>query len=411
MNNRPINVLLVEDNKEDAFLAREMLTGTGEDSFEVRWVTSLQDGASELPDEFDAVLLDLSLPDSTGWETFTRCLHAARGVPVILLTGCDDEDLGTRAIHAGAQDYLPKDDLNKEILQRSIRYAIERKKTEEKLHHVAEELRAKNAQIADELDLAKEMQQTLLPQKYPRFPPDSPAGESALHFSHVYRPSRLLGGDFFSVNAVSDTAASVFLCDVMGHGVRSALVTATIRGLLEGLEPVATDPGLLLTELNRALRAVTKRPGQLIFCSAACLLIDVGRAEISYALAGHPAPVYLRAGRAAEWLAVNEAGMEPALCLFPAQEFKTLRQPIENGDRLLLFTDGLYEAENRNGTQYGKDRALASVIKHARATLPELVAGVVNDVADFSGHADFEDDVCVIGTSVDRLMNSKKKGP
>ena len=70
------------------------------------------------------ILLDLSLPDSFGWETFTRVRAHVPDVPIVLLTGVQDEELGTKAVHAGAQDYLIKGDLSTQLLTRSITYAI-----------------------------------------------------------------------------------------------------------------------------------------------------------------------------------------------------------------------------------------------------------------------------------------------
>jgi len=398
-----IHVLLIEDDPEDALLARKLLTRRTDYRFDVRCADSLQAGIALLDEATDAVLLDLSLPDAQGWETFARLLAAAPHVPIVLLTGHDDEQLSMKAIQEGAQDYLLKNDLNASVLQRGIRHAIERKRTEEQLQELAEELRAKNDQVAEELELAREMQQALLPQRYPVFPAGVEPGRSALRFAHTYRASQFLGGDFVNIRAVSDTAACVFICDVMGHGVRSALVTATVRGLLEETGAMAHTPGLLLTELSRALREVTKRPGQLVFASAACLLIDVGRRRLSYAIAGHPCPLYLAADGACRPIDPGLPSVEPALGLFPDQAFTTFHRPLSAGDRFLTFTDGLFEVEDAAGAPYGKDRVLASARSHAGLELDGLVQALVDDATAFAGGRGLEDDVCVVGIRVERL--------
>ena len=95
------------------------------------------------------------------------------------------------------------------------------------------DLRARNAQMEDNLKMAREIQLTMLPQQYQAFPQSAPPSESAFQFTHRYLPAGTVGGDFFAVSALSEREAGVFICDVAGHGVRSALVTAMIRALAE----------------------------------------------------------------------------------------------------------------------------------------------------------------------------------
>jgi len=135
-----------------------------------------------------------------------------------------------------------------------------RKQAEEKLVRYAQELRVKNAQFEADLEMARDIQQVFLTQNFPSFPRSLTPEESWLGFSHWYQPAEQVGGDFFCVLPLSDTEAGVFICDVLGHGLRAALVTAIVRGLLEELTPIATDPGRLLSEINRrVLRALTSK--------------------------------------------------------------------------------------------------------------------------------------------------------
>jgi phosphoserine phosphatase RsbU/P len=94
-----------------------------------------------------------------------------------------------------------------------------RKNAEEQLAKYSEELRKKNAQLEEDLETARELQNALLPQRYPRFPSSASPEASALRFHHFFRPSSGVGGDFFQVFQISDSVAGVFICDVMGHGV------------------------------------------------------------------------------------------------------------------------------------------------------------------------------------------------
>ncbi len=119
-----------------------------------------------------------------------------------------------------------------------------------------EQLRVKNLQMEDDLKMAREIQLTMLPQQFPTFPREARPEESAFQFTQRYNPTGAVGGDFFSVSALSDMEAAVFICDVAGHGVRSALVTAMIRALVEELKPLANEPGDFLTKLNSDLGAI-----------------------------------------------------------------------------------------------------------------------------------------------------------
>jgi PAS domain S-box-containing protein len=121
-----------------------------------------------------------------------------------------------------------------------------RKQAEEQLAAYAEALREKNAQLEEDLETARELQHALLPQHYPRFPSCASPGASALRFHHFFRSSSGVGGDFFDVFQISDSLAGVFICDVMGHGVRAALVAAILRALVEDLRGRATEPAKFL---------------------------------------------------------------------------------------------------------------------------------------------------------------------
>jgi PAS domain S-box-containing protein len=131
MNERvPLDVLLVEDNPGDARLIREMLNDVPAARLRLHHADRLAAGLERL-DGVDVVLLDLSLPDSHGLQTFQRVRERAPSVPVVVLTGLDDETVAVRAVQEGAQDYLPKGQVDGQLLVPSLRYAIERQRAEE----------------------------------------------------------------------------------------------------------------------------------------------------------------------------------------------------------------------------------------------------------------------------------------
>ncbi|MDB4969762.1 MAG: histidine kinase [Myxococcales bacterium] len=145
-------VLLVEDNPADARLLRELLAEARHDRFEIVHVDRVSAALDRLGEGgIDAMLLDLSLPDGAGLETVTRMLREVPAMPVVVLTGLDDETLALRSVQAGAQDYLVKGHVTSQLLVRAIRYAIERKKTlEEQRRHAEVEATARRSRFLAE---------------------------------------------------------------------------------------------------------------------------------------------------------------------------------------------------------------------------------------------------------------------
>lgn len=127
-------ILLIEDREEDAFLLQELLTDFPTEKFQLTWKDTLKSGLDCLSDQqFEVILLDLSLPDSRGLVTLEQVHAAAPYLPVVVLTGFEDETLGLKAMQQGAQDYLLKNHIDTELLARSLSYAIERKRLESQL--------------------------------------------------------------------------------------------------------------------------------------------------------------------------------------------------------------------------------------------------------------------------------------
>ena len=142
MNDKPLKILLIEDNPGDVRLIREMLTEAGNDLFELEYADRLITGLRCLAEgDIDVILLDLGLPDSHRFDTFARVHAQAPQVPIILLTALDDEVLAMKVVRQGAQDYLIKGKVDSNLLSRTIRYAIERKRAEETLHREKEKYR------------------------------------------------------------------------------------------------------------------------------------------------------------------------------------------------------------------------------------------------------------------------------
>lgn len=134
-----ISVLLIEDNEIDARLTQDLLAEWSVEEFKITHAKTLSDGLLQIDkSRFDAILLDLSLPDAFGLPT-VRQVHASNpSIPVVVLSGVSDQSLALQAVQQGAQDYLVKGQGHPELLARSVRYAIERKRSEERLTYLAQ---------------------------------------------------------------------------------------------------------------------------------------------------------------------------------------------------------------------------------------------------------------------------------
>jgi signal transduction histidine kinase/DNA-binding NarL/FixJ family response regulator len=148
MSDNPVRVLLVEDNPGDARLTRDSLRYSARGQYEVEHVERLAHAESILASgAVDVVLLDLSLPDAPRESSVARAYAMAPGVPIIVLTGLDDEEAALEAMKSGAEDYLVKDEVDGELLTRSIRYAIERKRLETSHEQLHTRLEAEHARL------------------------------------------------------------------------------------------------------------------------------------------------------------------------------------------------------------------------------------------------------------------------
>ena len=259
------------------------------------------------------------------------------------------------------------------------------------------ELRARNAQMEDDLKMACEIQLTLLPQQYPTFPRAASPAESAFQFTHRYLPAGTVGGDFFAVSPLSESEAGVFICDVAGHGVRSALVTAMIRALAEELKPLATDPGQFLSKLNSDLHAILKHTGTPMLTTAFYLVANSKSGAMRYANAGHPKPLLIRRSASRVEPLVNATGKsQPVLGLFEDATYQTTEVKLNPKDLVMLFTDGLYEVQDRNDELYSQEMLVAGVQRRAQLSAPQLFDELLAEIRSFASDSGFSDDVCLV---------------
>lgn len=264
------------------------------------------------------------------------------------------------------------------------------------------EVEAKTAVIREDLELAREFQNALMPTAYPDVH-SSPRSRNPLRlgFAHFYQPASTVGGDFFDLVELDEYRAGVLIADVMGHGARSALVTAILRALVRNHAADAADPGAFLGLLNRHLHETIERSGQTLFVTAFFMVLDTREAKATWAVAGHPAPLKARraTGNPPQLLWTGSL-RQPALGLLPDSVYQTSSAPVRAGDVFLLYTDGVVEAENAQGQEFGIRRLISSFDESLDGPLAAVPAKVVCEVSSFQKRQRQEDDVCVVAVEV-----------
>ena len=284
----------------------------------------------------------------------------------------------------------------------------ERKRAEDQIRRATgelsrsrEDLRAKNLAMEENLRMAREIQLTMLPQQYPTFPKGAPVEKSAFRFVHRYQPAESVSGDFFSVSQLSDYETGMLICDVTGHGIRAALVTAMIRALAEELKPLARDPGFFLRKLNADLCSILKSTGSPMLTTAFYLVADWQTGVMRFANAGHPKPLLIRRSEKKVAPLVNSIGRsQPALGLFDDPPYETTEINIVPGDLVMLFTDGLYEVQGPNEELYSQQRLIVDISSRLEKPADEIFDEVLQAVCDYSVDHEFCDDVCLLGMEV-----------
>jgi len=417
-----IRILLLEDSDLDAALIEAELRRNGVE-FLVHRVETENAFAEGLRVFLPTIIFsDYKLPSFDGGHALALAQKISPHIPFLIISGAVGEETAVELLKAGATDFVLKDRLLRLVpaVHRALREVQERlllekaqaelsscnTDLEQRVRDRTSELSEKNKIMEEDLRMAHELQLALLPNRFPTLPRGCREAESAVRICSLYRASHSVGGDCFNVTRLSDSVLSVFICDVMGHGVRAALVTSMLRTLEEQLGDKASDPGLLLREMNRVHCHIFEASETLVFASACSLTVDVSKGTLTFANAGHPSPLLVhRREHRVEVLNLPES-RGPALGIFPEATYQSHTQKIEPDDFIFLFTDGLFEVENASAELFSEERLREAVEQHAELPPEPLVQAVLHDVESFTGGSAFTDDLCVVGVHIARVEST-----
>jgi sigma-B regulation protein RsbU (phosphoserine phosphatase) len=364
--------LLVADDQPDVLEAlRWLLTGEG---YEPEFVSSTEAVIEKLRGgSFDLLLMDLNYTRDTtsgreGLELISKVRTLDASLPIVVMTGWGSIDTAVDAMRRGAKSFVQKpweDVTLLEIVAREVAEGRAARRRDHKQQREAEEARL--------------IQRGLLPTTTPQV--------AGVDLSVTWLPADGVGGDCFDTLGFGNVLG-VSIADIAGKGLPAALLMSNLQAAVRAFAQDAVSPASINNSINRLLCRNMASGRFATFCYAR---IEPGAGRIVYSNAGHNPPLLIRSGGEVERL--GEGGM--VLGIFPDNQYEQSELPLAVGDRLLFYTDGITEARNPEGDEYGEDR-LAAAASAVRTQPAEAIKDAV--LADVNGFTDgkFEDDATLI---------------
>jgi sigma-B regulation protein RsbU (phosphoserine phosphatase) len=237
-----------------------------------------------------------------------------------------------------------------------------------------------------DLKIAREIQRILLPAEAPAI--------AGFDISGLNIPASQVSGDYFDYIHVDDERLGVAIADVSGKGVPASLIMAICRSVLQSQAPGNPSPSEVLKKVNRQLYPDIKED---MFISMAYLILDHARASVTLCRAGHDAPLLYR-GATQELTPIKPPGL--VLGIDSGNVFdriaNDLAVPLERDDCLILYTDGVTEALDKDGEEFGLERTMQSVRRNAPKGAPAITEGLIEDLRNFVGATPQNDDITLI---------------
>lgn len=374
---KPLKVLVVEDSEVDALLLLEQLKEGGYEPESAR-VDNADDLARALEKQnWDIIFSDHNMPQFSSTEALEMVRSSARDVPFIIVSGSIGEEAAVAAMRAGAQDYLMKGNMVRLVaaVDRELMDARERR-----ARRVAE--RALLAQ-EEEFRLAREIQQRLFPAGPPSLAEFDIAGASM--------PAAATGGDYFDFISTRSGELFVVVGDVTGHGIGPALLMADARAYLRAL---AVSEQRFEDILARVRELMIEDLGFDHFITLFFAKLEPGTGVWTYINAGHP-PGYVLGpdGRVKHEMAPGTAalGIDREETALSASQLT-----LEKGDLLLLISDGIPEARNHAGEEFGEERMLDIVRRERSRSSAEIIKILMEEAHRFSKPDPLQDDMTAV---------------
>jgi serine phosphatase RsbU (regulator of sigma subunit) len=373
-NGAPERLVVIDDNANDLEVTRRFLERKG---YVVSGATSGEEGlalvSSLTP---DAVVVDYRMPGMDGFEVTRRIKSDAvlRTIPVLMLTGADTARTVVEGLGAGADDFVTKGS-DTEVLLARLSALLRVKRYQD-------QLRKLNDQITRDLQIARRVQEALMPQGTFRAP--------RLEIRSAYMPSETLSGDFYDY-FLQEEDVYLFVADVSGHGLPAAILVSLLKSYIHTEAGAHMALSSFMSRLNDFLFSVSL-PTQ--FATAQLFRIDAA-GNLAYSNAAHPPFLLFR--RESGRTTVHE---QPGHLLgaMPRMTFDEYSMTVGPGDTLFVYTDGLTDRRNEAGEFYSIERIAALLESLPDADLSAVYDCIYDDVRNFAATEDFKDDIAFVLT-------------
>ena len=330
---------------------------------------------------FDALLLDLNYARDTtsggeGLKLLSHIRELDNSLPVVLMTAWGSIELAVEAMQAGGQDFVQKPWDNEKLLN-SLRRQIEK----------GQALREKKREIEE----AREIQHRLLPVDLPE--------TCGFDVQVFWKPAMEVGGDYFDAISLSNSTAALCIGDVAGKGLPAALLMSNMQASVRGLAPRTSSPAAMCRELNRLALKNTRSERLTTFFYG---ILDSAHGLLRYCNAGHVPPFLIRENGTVERL--SEGGI--VLGVVSDKNYEEVETTVGANDRLVLLTDGITEATNALGEEFGDARIIEILGRCRNLTASELQRELLQAVDSFAAEG-LRDDATLVTVSLNRGILQK----
>jgi sigma-B regulation protein RsbU (phosphoserine phosphatase) len=374
---------LIADDQPDVLAAlRLLLKGAG-------YQTEAADSPAAVlnaieKQKFDLLLMDLNYARDTtsgkeGLDLISRIQAVDHDLPIVVMTAWATVDLAVESMRLGVRDFVQKPWENSRLL-RKLRTQIEQGQVRRREQDREAETRIREGQLKLEMDEAREIQRGLMPRRMPHL--------QGFSLANAWQPARAVSGDYLAALKFSESRAALCVADVAGKGFPAALLMSNMQAALKSLASENISPSELCVRLNEIMCGNTPLRK---FVSCFYGELDVLGKKLTFTNAGHNPPLVMR--RSGACISLDAGGR--VIGAFPDSTYTQQDIQLYNGDKLLLFTDGVTEARDAAGEEFGEHRLQECLRSYRGRNAAELRTIILDEVTQFCA-GNFDDDAALM---------------
>jgi sigma-B regulation protein RsbU (phosphoserine phosphatase) len=376
---------LIADDQPDVLAAlRLLLKGAGYQTEAADSPAAVLEALQH--EKFDLLLMDLNYARDTtsgkeGLDLISRIQALDHDLPIVVMTAWATVDLAVESMRLGVRDFVQKPWENSRLL-RKLKTQIDYGR---RLRDREAAEKSRERQLKLELDEAREIQRGLMPRRMPHL--------HGFSIANAWQPARGVSGDYLAAFSLDDSRAALCVADVAGKGFPAAMLMSNMQAALKSFASESISPSELCDKLNKLMCGNTPLR-KFITCFYSEL--DINTRKLTFTNAGHNAPMLVR--RDGACIRLEEGGR--VIGAFCDSTFTQLEIQLYEGDKLLLFTDGVTEARNAAGDEFGEQRLQDCLRSYAGRNATELRTLILDEVTAFC-NGNFDDDATLMTVIAD----------